>query len=169
MDTKQFRNTTFTVIDSRRGWQNDRTIFRVRGPKDAEYSLVEFDSGYRVLTDVATGRSRKWHNHDLGAVREASASCTDASQVVTPNAPVTESQTLTEYHDDRWGWDATQEAVERHTAQFADALDGWQHRDRENPHATYAASLHLLTAMRSLSADTAQLARLAAQIENRSK
>lgn len=159
MDTKQFRNTTYTVIDSRRGWQNDRTIFRVTGPKGAEYSLVEFDSGYRVLTDLATGRSRKCH--EIRVVSE--------SHVVAPDAPRAEPQALSEYNDERWGWTATQEAVERHTAQFAEALDGWQHRDRENPHASYAASLHLLTAMRSLSADTSQLARLAAQIENRSK
>lgn len=70
METKTLLNTIYTVTDSRRGWNNDRTIHSLTGPKGGLYTLVEFDGSFRILTDLANGRSRKWHDHDLVVVSE---------------------------------------------------------------------------------------------------
>lgn len=86
METKTFRNTTYTVTASHRGWKNDRTIHSLTGPKGGLYTLVEFDGSFRILTDLANGRSRKWHDHDLGLVGEATAGGVDTHEVVAPTA-----------------------------------------------------------------------------------
>lgn len=92
METKTLLNTIYTVTDSRRGWNNDRTIHSLTGPKGGLYTLVEFDGSFRILTDLANGRSRKWHDHDLGVVSETATGSVDAHDVVAPatepaNAP----------------------------------------------------------------------------------
>ena len=94
METKTFRNTTYTVTDSRRGWKNDRTIHSLTGPKGGLYTLVEFDSGNTILTDLATGRSRKGYAHDLGTVSEASAGGGDTHEMVTPATEPTHAAAL---------------------------------------------------------------------------
>lgn len=70
METKAFRNTTYTVTGSRRGWKNDRTIHSLTGPKGGLYVLVEFDNTLRILTDLATGRSHRWHDQTAEILAE---------------------------------------------------------------------------------------------------
>ena len=73
METKTFRNTTYTVTDSRRGWKNDRTIHSLTGPEGAGYVLVEFDNTLRILTALATGRSHRWHDQTVEIMAEMQA------------------------------------------------------------------------------------------------
>ena len=130
------RNTTYTVTGGRRGWNNDRTIYSVTGPKGGSYSLVEFDSGNKVLTDIANGRS----------VREYAA------------APTTPPQRA-EIEDERYGWAATLANFDRHVAELARAVEEFRARDRETTSA-YSRAGRIRVASWAIAADTGQIARL---------
>lgn len=136
METKTFRNTTYTVTGSRRGWKNDRTVYSVTGPKGGTYTLVEFDSGNMVLTDLANGRSRREY----------------------PSAPITPPQRR-EIEDERYGWKATLANFDRHVAELAQAVEAFQSRDPETTSA-YSLAGKIRVASWAIAADTGQLARL---------
>lgn len=66
-----------------------------------------------------------------------------------------------EFEDDRYGWTATSSRIDRHLKEFVDALKSWETRDRERPLTHYGRALEIERIARNMSADTAQLARLA--------
>jgi len=138
METKTFRNTVYTVTSSRRGWKNDRTIYALTGPKGGLYTLVEFDSGNTVLTDLANGRSRREY----------------------PTTPPTPAKRA-EIEDERYGWAATLANFDRHVAELAQAVEAFQSRDRETTSASGLAG-KIRVAAWAIAADTSHLSHLEA-------
>lgn len=73
METKTFRNTTYTVTGQRRHRLNDRTEYLLDGPNGAKYTLMEFDGGQRNLTNLTTGESSEWYDRTTEIVAEMEA------------------------------------------------------------------------------------------------
>lgn len=138
MKTRTFRNAVYTVTSSRRGWKNDRTIYALTGPKGGLYTLVEFDSGNTVLTDLANGRSRREY----------------------PSVPPAPSKRA-EIEDERYGWNATLANLDRHVAELAQAIETFQSRDRETTSASGLAG-KIRVAAWAIAADTSHLSHLEA-------
>ena len=70
-----------------------------------------------------------------------------------------------EFEHPRYGWAATSSRMDRHLGEFVDALQSWEARDRERPLTHYGRALEIERITRNISADTAQLARLAHMLQ----
>lgn len=70
-----------------------------------------------------------------------------------------------EFEHARYGWTATSSRIDRHLKEFVDALQAWETRDRERPLTHYGRALEIERIARNMSADTAQLARLAHMLQ----
>lgn len=143
METRTVLNTEYTVIHTERGWKNDRFVSQLRGPKGAEYSLVEFDSGNFIITDMATGRSRKGK---------------DLPVATTPDMYATADMYTT-----------ARTNFERCARDFVASLDRWYSTSAEDPNETYAAAMWLTNNSRNLSAYAGDMALAIHRMENRTQ